>query len=258
MDATRQWLPYCGAAPGPEVWLGRWNLDPVLGVALALSALALWWPSAALGRLAGPRRRALRSAWGLTALLYLSPLCALGSAFFTARVVHDMTLVFVLAPLLALGLRPWLERLPVPTWTCTALATAVFWVWHAPTPYAAAMDSVQVFALMQFTLVGSALAFWEAIRRARPAVAIAAVLASTVQMGLLGALITFAARPLYAPHWASTLGWGVSPLEDQQLAGIVMWAPGSIGYLAAALWIGWRWLDAGRNAREQRLRAGAA
>ena len=60
-------------------------------------------------------------------------------------------------------------------------------------------------------------------------------------------MITFAGRPLYDPHFASTLSWGVSPLEDQQLAGITMWAPGSIAYLAAAMWIGWRWMDAERK-----------
>ena len=76
--------------------------------------------------------------------------------------------------------------------------------------------------------------------------AIGAILASTVQMGLLGALITFAAAPLYAPHLGSTLAWGVAPLDDQQLAGVLMWAPGSLAYLAAAVAIGWRWLDAER------------
>jgi putative membrane protein len=105
---------------------------------------------------------------------------------------------------------------------------------------------VWLYALMQFTLLASATAFWLAVRRAAPAAAMAAILATTVQMGLLGALITFAARPLYAPHFASTLSWGVSPLQDQQLAGIVMWAPGSMAYLAAAMWIGWRWMRAER------------
>jgi len=45
MDATQRWIPYCGEAPGPDAWLGRWNLDPVLLVALALLAVALWWPT---------------------------------------------------------------------------------------------------------------------------------------------------------------------------------------------------------------------
>jgi hypothetical protein len=63
-----------------------------------------------------------------------------------------------------------------------------------------------------------------------------------VQMGLLGALITFAANPLYAPHFATTLPWGLDPLEDQQLAGLIMWAPAAAIYLAAALFIAGRWL----------------
>lgn len=249
MPDARMWTPYCGAAPLPEVWLSRWNVDPVLLLALALAAWALCRCPA------GPRRRALGGAWVLTVLLYVSPLCALSSAFFTVRVVHHMALVLLIAPLLAYGLGPGLQRWATPLWTCTALAAMVFWVWHLPAPYAAALSSVPVYALMQLSLLGSALAFWVAVRRANPAEAVAAILVTTVLMGLLGALITFAARPLYEPHFASTLGWGVAPLEDQQLAGIVMWAPGSIAYLVAAVWIAARWL---REQRERALRVQAS
>ena len=253
MDEARRWIPYCGEAPDPEIWLSRWNLDPVLGSALLVLAVAMWRlpirHEAARRQLLG-----LRCAWALTVLLYVSPLCALSSAFFTVRVVHHIALVLVMAPLLAFGLAPWLRRLPTPLWTTTAIAAVTFWTWHAPAPYAAALSSDMVYALMQFTLLGSATAFWVAVRRAGPVAAMGGILATTVSMGLLGALITFAGRPLYAPHFASTLSWGVSPLEDQQLAGITMWAPGSIAYLAAAMWIGWRWMDAER-ARGSRVGA---
>ncbi|MBW8467081.1 MAG: cytochrome c oxidase assembly protein [Thiobacillus sp.] len=245
MDELRRWVPYCGEAPGPAIWLSRWNLDPVLGAVLLLLALALWRGSAGHG-ITLRRLLSLRGAWALTVVLYVSPLCALSSAFFTVRVIHHIALVLVMAPLLVFGLEPWLRRLPTPLWSSTAIATVVFWVWHAPAPYAAALSSVLIYALMQFTLLASAMAFWIAVRRSGPTAAMGAILATTVSMGLLGALITFAGRPLYAPHFASTLSWGVSPLEDQQLAGITMWAPGSIAYLAAAMWIGWRWLNAER------------
>lgn len=238
MDATQGWIPYCGEAPGPDAWLGRWNLDPLLLAALALLAVALWWPGAR-------PRMAWRWAWGLVVLLYVSPLCALSSAFFTVRVVHHMALVLLVAPLLAHGLSP--SRTPL--WTSTAIATAVFWLWHAPGPYAAALSSDAVYALMQLSLLASATVFWLAVRRAAPAAAIGAILVAMVLMGLLGALILFAGRPLYAPHLVSTLAWGVSPLEDQQLAGLLMWAPGSLAYLAAAIGIGWRWLQAERGLR---------
>jgi putative membrane protein len=246
MEELRRWIPYCGEAPGPEVWLSRWNLDPWLGSLLVLLAIALWRP-AAWPPQSQRRRRALGWAWGVTVLLYVSPLCALSSAFFTVRVVHHMALVLVVAPLLAVGLEPWLRRLPTPLWTSTAVGAATFWIWHAPAPYSAALASVPVYALMQLTLVGSATAFWVAVRRSGAAAGCAAILATTVQMGLLGALITFSVRPLYAPHFASTLSWGIAPLDDQQLAGVTMWAPGSVGYLAAAMWIGWRWLQAERE-----------
>ena len=245
MDELRRWVPYCGEAPGPEVWLSRWNLDPVLWVVLLLLALALWRAPVGHG-LTLQRHLSLWGAWALAVVLYVSPLCALSSAFFTVRVVHHLALVLVMAPLLVFGLEPWLRRWPVSLWSATAIATVVFWTWHAPAPYAAALSSHGVYALMQLTLLASAVVFWIAVRRAGPAAAIGAVLVTTVTMGLLGALITFAGRPLYPPHFASTLSWGVAPLEDQQLAGITMWAPGSIAYLAAAMGIGWRWMNAER------------
>jgi putative membrane protein len=242
MDPTQAWIPYCGEAPGPDVWLGRWNLDPVLLAVLALLAIALWWPT-------GRPRTALRWAWWLAVLLYVSPLCALSSAFFTVRVVHHMALVLAVAPLLAHGMSPHGFPHRLPLWTSTALATAVFWLWHAPAPYAAALSSDAVYALMQLSLLASATLFWLAVRRAAPVTAIGAILVSMVLMGLLGALILFAGRALYEPHLVSTLAWGVSPLEDQQLAGLLMWAPGSLAYLAAAIGIGWRWLQAERGLR---------
>lgn len=245
MDEARRWIPYCGEAPGPEAWLSQWNLDPALGAGLLLVALALWRLEAGTN-VTLPRRRSLRCAWGLTVVLYVSPLCALSSAFFTVRVIHHLALVLLIAPLLAFGMEPWLRRWPLSLWACTATAAVTFWIWHAPAPYAAALSSVSIYALMQFTLLGSATGFWIAVRRAGPAAAMGAILVTMVLMGLLGALITFAVRPLYEPHFASTLSWGVSPLEDQQLAGILMWAPGSIAYLSAAMSIGWRWLYAER------------
>jgi len=195
------------------------------------------------------RRMSLQVVVALAALLYVSPLCALSSAFFTVRVVHHMALVLVLGPLVAVALEPWLERGARYLWTWTAGAAATFWLWHAPGPYAAALSSDAIYWLMQASLLATATYFWAAVRRAEPGAAIAAVLATTVQMGLLGALITFSVRPLYPPHFASALSWGVTPLYDQQLAGVVMWAPGSFAYLLAALVIGRRWLREGAAER---------
>jgi putative membrane protein len=241
----QSWLPYCGPAPAPGEWLTRWNLDPLLLICLlALAAMAatrgLW-----RGADGGRRRRATQAAVTLGALLYVSPLCALSSAFFTVRVVHHMALVLVLAPLAAVALEPWLTRATRHLWSWTALSAATFWLWHAPGPYSAALSSDATYWLMQGSLLATGAMFWAAVRRAEPGLAIAAVLATTVQMGLLGALITFSVRPLYPPHFLSAAAWDVSALYDQQLAGVVMWAPGSFAYLLAAILIGRRWLREG-------------
>ena len=66
-----------------------------------------------------------------------------------------------------------------------------------------------------------------------------ALVATIGQMGLLGALIVFAPRPLYFVHLASTAPWGLSPLVDQQLAGLLMWVPAMLPYLGVGLWMAW-------------------
>jgi len=56
-----------------------------------------------------------------------------------------------------------------------------------------------------------------------------------MQMGLLGAVLTFATHPLYLWHLTTTSPWGLTPLQDQQLAGVLMWVPGIGLFLWAAL-----------------------
>lgn len=225
----------------PGELLARWNFDPLLLVALA-GAAAVW--QVRVGNSNPERRPAFYSALGLAMLLFVSPFCALTSALFSARAVHHVLLVAGLAPLLVLALPR--NRLPkvgsLAAWT--AVQALCFWAWHAPPLYSAALSSDAIYWLMQLSIAGSAVGFWAAIRQSSAPYAVAALLVSMVQMGLLGALITFAARPLYEPHFATTLPWGFSALEDQQLAGLVMWAPAAAFYLAAALVIASRWLKA--------------
>lgn len=231
------WTPYCGAAPVPAEWLARWNLDPVLIGGLALIALVLWQRAAFKGRLG--------AALAIAVLLFVSPLCALSSALFSVRVTHHILLTGLIAPL-AVAAFPRL-RVPgsAPLWTLAH--AALFWLWHAPQPYSFALSSDAAYWLMQFSLLGSALGFWASLRQSPAPLAIGLLLGFMVQMGLLGALITFAGSPLYAPHYLTTVAWGFSPIEDQQLAGILMWAPASALYLGAAMVLGWRALGQPRQ-----------
>lgn len=238
------WSPYCGVAPLPSEWLTHWNFDPVLLFGLALIAFG------GLRRSAPDRRHWFAAAFGLLFLLFVSPFCALTSALFSARVVHHVLLTAAVAPALVFSLEARARiRGSLAFWT--AVQAAIFWAWHAPPLYSAALSSNAVYWTMQATLLGASIGFWLSLRRATAPAAVAALLGTMVQMGLLGALITFASSPRYAPHLETTQPWGLSALDDQQLAGLIMWAPSAGIYLAAALVIAYRWFAAERRVTAQ-------
>lgn len=217
--------PYCGAPPLPEDVLGRWNLDPIVLAVLAAAAVLC------LAR--SPRPAAGLGGLLVLAVIFVSPLCALSSALFSARTVHHVLLVALAAPLLV-----WATPRSAPrgqlaaALVCQAL---VFWAWHAPAAYGLALGNDTVYWLMQASLLFSAIWFWRTVRAASPLAATGALLVAMVAMGLLGAVLTFSQAPLYAPHLASTFAFGLTPLEDQQAAGLIMWAPAAGVYLLAAL-----------------------
>lgn len=235
--------PYCGPAPVPTDFMARWNFDPVLIAALiAFGALH----AAALLRSGETRLQTksfrLAGAWILLAAAFVSPLCALTSALFSARLAHHIVLVAVLPPLFVLALPDSLRSIRIPGAGLCGVGlvhAVVLWFWHAPAPYQAALTGDGVFWLMELTLLGSATLLWLTVLspKAAPAHAIATLLGSMIQMSLLGAVITFARAPLYAPHFGVTEPWGLTALADQQLAGLIMWIPGSLPYLVAALGI---------------------
>ena len=226
-------IAYCGPAALPGDFLTRWNVDPLIIAALVVLAIVI-----ARGRTANAL-----AGWGalaLIALIFISPLCALSSALFSARVLHHVLLIAAVAPLLALAF-PMRRLPPQPLAALVGLHTIILWVWHMPGPYEWGLASVPTYWLMQASLLGSAWLLWRAILAspAQPGSGLVALVATIGQMGLLAALIVFAPRPLYAVHFASAAAWGISPLADQQLAGLLMWVPASLPYLGVGLWLAW-------------------
>ena len=66
--------------------------------------------------------------------------------------------------------------------------------------------------------------------------------AATILTGALGALLAFAPDLWYTAYAATTGAWGLTPLDDQQLGGVIMWVPGGGTYLIAALALFAAWL----------------
>lgn len=216
MNAT-----YCGPPPLPaEVW-ASWNPDPVLLVALVALALLM------------RRDRYGLAAVAVLGVAFISPLCALSSALFSARVVHHVLLVAVAAPLIAWG-RPAqrAEGIALPF----ALSTVVLWAWHVPQAYDLALANVAAYWAMQLSLLGSAVWFWRAVfaQGRSPVDGLAFVVAGFAQMGMLGAILTFAPQPMYVAHAIAPLAYGLTPLEDQALGGLLMWVPAGLPYAIIA------------------------
>ncbi|UVI39623.1 cytochrome c oxidase assembly protein [Qipengyuania spongiae] len=230
---SHSWTPYCGVAPVPADWLQSWNGDPFLIMAMTAGL--------GLGLKLAPREKGTHLAtFGVALILFVTPLCALGSALFTVRAIHHVALALILAPLLATSFDLKTRIGPSSLSLLTGIQAIVFWFWHAPPLYSAALSNSMVFWIMQLSLIGTAALWWASMRQAQAPAAVAATLATMVQMGALGALLTFAGRAFYAPHFATTQAWGWTPLEDQQIAGLIMWAPASAAYLLIALAILYR------------------
>jgi putative membrane protein len=232
-------IPYCGLPPVPAELAGRWNLDPVLiGTLLALLGLYLF--SARRAGILRPRVVSFCAGWLIVLIALTSPLCALSVALFSARIGQHMVLTLLAAPLVALGLPVARSRSPMGA----AIAfLALLWFWHAPAPYAATFGSPRIYWVMHVTMIGSAIWLWAQLLDGPPSAArLGAAAVSMMQMGFLGALLTLAPRALYGPHQLTTAAWGLTPLQDQQLGGALMWAPGGLVFLAAALVIGRRWM----------------
>jgi len=211
------YVPFCGTPPLPDDLWSRWTFDPVLLAALALLAAALAWKTT--------DRRLAIAGWTLTALLFISPICAASMALFSARVTQHVLLILIAAPLLARALphRAW-PVLPV-----AALFAVVFWVWHLPAPYAATLQSDLTYWAMHLSTLGGAVLLWSALFAAlddAPGQVVLGLAVTAGQMTLLSALLVFARNPWHDWHLLTTLPYGISPLADQQLAGAVMWTGG--------------------------------
>lgn len=254
-----------GQAHTPLTLWTAWNTDLTILIPLVLMALIYVWGTRSVWRRAGIGHGVTvkRSIYFLSAVLALvialiSPLDALSGVLFWAHMVQHLILILVVAPLLLLSDFPlallwalprrWarisggrlyhtapLARLwrlvssPASAWL---LFTIVLWGWHASVFFEAALYNETIHAIEHVMFIGTAMLFWWVLfkhtrqNHIHYGMAVLYLFTTTLQSGILGALMTFSNEPWYAYYTAFEPAWGLSPLQDQQLAGLIMWIPG--------------------------------
>lgn len=259
----------------PHNWhdlIRAWSLEPLVIIALTLTALLF---IIGLHR----KRRSIRTwealcfslGWFALFVALVSPLHAWGQVLFSAHMTQHEILMLVAAPLLVLG-RPlvtflWalpldlsrglgniakiraLNRLwrtftiPLVAWLVHAIA---LWIWHIPVLFEAVLHHEPVHTAQHLSFFISALLFWWALIHGPQGAmgygaAVLYLFTTSVHSGVLGALITIAGSVWYPSYVGLTNSWGLTPLEDQQLGGLIMWIPAGLVYVIAglALFAGW-------------------
>jgi len=125
-----------------------------------------------------------------------------------------------------------------------AIHAVAIWMWHLPVLYDRTLTSSVAHAAQHVSFFATAVLFWWSITRNKTARAsgVLALFTTAVHTGALGALIALSPAPWYPRYGETSGGWGLTALEDQQLAGLIMWMPATIAYAAGALWLVARWL----------------
>lgn len=230
---------------GTEQWAGL----------VSAMVLGTFWLCYIVGALRRPPswRRALcfHATAILSVMTLLGPLDDWAETSTAAHMVQHMLLMVVIAPLWVLcrplpqltagGGRPgvWLWH-PMLRLTCYPAVTAylhgaIIWFWHMPYFYMLAVEDPWWHIVEHAFFLVTAGLFWWAVLNGnyrRAPWALFALLFTLIHTGFLGAILTFARAPIYGE---------ARNLEDQQLAGMIMWVLGAIPYILASAWIGSRW-----------------
>ena len=243
--------------------------DMLVWALLAASLVAYFWGATTLWRKAGAgvgirgwSVASFAAGW-LAIVVSLSPwMDEVADQSFAVHMIQHEVLMIIAAPLLVLArpLETWawaargrvlatysrlarqpvLKRVwhhattPVGAWTLHAMA---LWLWHIPVAFRAALASPGVHVLQHSSFFVSALIYWWSAfggrRREVSGASIVSLFTTMLHTSALGALLTFASTPWY--YDPDEMRFGLSALQDQQLGGLIMWVPGGMTYVIAAL-----------------------
>ena len=245
-----------------------------LAVAIGVYAVGVTrlWRSAGYGRGVRPFEALAFSGGCVALLIALSPpLDEWSERWLAAHMVQHELLMVVGAPLIAVGAplvgMLWatptrlrhaivgtVQHTPLPvvwrTMTAPAVAFilygAALWIWHMPALYDAALEHEAVHVVQHLFFFGTSSLFWWGIVHGRQGrlgygAAVVYLFVTAVHGAVLGALLTVSPRVWYAPYLGHHPA-NLTPLEDQQLAGLLMWIPAGLAFVAGALFLFAGWL----------------
>jgi len=267
---------WAGPATGavPDVSLLTWHFDSLVVAPVVVTATVYLrgWRIAS-GRMPDrfDNRHLAATIAGLASILLAlaSPLDALSARLLLAHMTQHLLLMTIAPPLLWMGapVAPLLLGLPRPVRRALSRALAMspvrrlshvlanpvvswvafvvaFWVWHIPVLYDLALRSDIWHHIEHACFFVTAGLFWRPVflpwpaRSAWPRWAMIPYLAlADVQNSALAAILTFSDRVIYPAYGALPPMWGLSPLEDQAIAGVIMWVPGSLAFLLPVVWL---------------------
>ena len=261
-----------------------WTFDPWIVLPLGMMAVLYCVGAARLARRVrqpvGMRSRIYLYGAGILALAgaLLSPLHWLGEHLFTIHMIEHEFVMAVSAPLIVLsrpiGVLLWglpgrarqvagllmRARLMRRLWdkltgatSATLVHGVAIWAWHVPVLFDAAVTNTALHRLQHLSFFATAILFWWAlVWRSDYGSAAWHLFFTMVHTSILGALIALAPRILYA-QTQTAMAWGLTPLEDQQLAGIIMWVPGGTIYAAAAVTMLALWIRGSSDRKAQNV-----
>lgn len=230
------------------------------------------WRSAGYGRGVRPfEALAFTTGWLALVFALSPPLDEWSERWLAVHMVQHELLMVVAAPLMAIGapllailwamrsdvrhrLVDTVDRTPLPViWRIATAPPSAFilygvalWVWHIPVLYEQALEHEAVHVAQHLSFFVTATLFWWGIVHGRQGrmgygAAVVYLFLTAVHCGALGALLTVSPRVWYAPYLEHPPA-GLTPLEDQQLAGLLMWVPGGLAFAAGALFLLAAWL----------------
>lgn len=180
-------------------------------------------------------------------LLGVGLLSRLGDMLFSAHMAQHLLLIAVAAPLLVLG-GVTLRLPPLAGWTAFV---CVFLFWHWPAAFQWAAQSPFGELLELGSILAAAVALWSGVFGANgfsDGARALLVMTAAILTDLPGVVMLFAPRAICVMPHENAARFGLTPLQDQQIAGLLMWVPANLVFFGIATWLFARWIGATRAA----------